>query len=222
MDSAHILPSMLIFGPQTELPSRKVLADLRAELVKNPSLSSLVSAIQDLPQFWKALAKFDPALDDTQTSKPLSDLQRWILHGEELPQVSSSLPNLLTVPATVILQITQYTRYITGTGLKHPHTRVLAGLQQASARNEDGIGAIAGTILRLAVCISAYVDQDIAFGPISSPRACVAVRWKDGNLHGKEEVDAVVQQFEDVGYSIVSLLPDSKTHMSTYRHISRA
>jgi hypothetical protein len=229
---------MLIFGPQTDLPSKRVLADLRRELVTSPSLLSLVSAIQDLPEFWKSLAKFDPALDEAHGAKLLSDLQHWVLHGGELPHVNSSLSNLLTVPVTVILQITQYTRYITGLGVKHPHAQVLAGLQKAgvqgfcigflgaiviaSARNEADIGAIAGTIVRLAVCISAYVDRDGSSGPNCSPRACMAVRWKDGNLHGKDEVDALVQQFEDVGYSMVFPLLESNTNMSTYRHISRA
>jgi hypothetical protein len=75
MDSAHVLPSMLIFGPQTELPSMTVLADLRGELVMNPSLLNLMSDFQDLPEFWTALAKFDPALDDAHGANSLSELR---------------------------------------------------------------------------------------------------------------------------------------------------
>ncbi|PVH96270.1 ketoacyl-synt-domain-containing protein [Periconia macrospinosa] len=213
MGSTNPLPSLLIFGPQMELPPKIVLANLRDELVKNQSLSSLVAAIENLPQFWRALANFDPELDEVQGAKYLSDLQHWISHGGEFPHRSSSVPNLLAVPVTVILQITQYTRYITGLGVKHPHLRVLAGLQKAgvqgfcigflgalivaNARNEAEIGAVAGTILRLAVCIGAYVDQDGGLGTTSPGSACIAVRWKEGNTNGKEEVAELVQQFAD-------------------------
>jgi hypothetical protein len=66
------LPSLLVFGPQTELPSQEVLAGLREELTKNPSLSSLRVAVEGLPRFWQTLTDFDP---DLRKSSLDSELQ---------------------------------------------------------------------------------------------------------------------------------------------------
>ena len=237
MASAHILPSMLIFGPQAELPSDAVMANLRDDLVNNRSLSTLVAAIEDLQQFWTALVDFDPRLNDAQGGKTLNELQYW-LHSGQLPDRNRDLPNLLTVPMTVILQITQYARYIAGLELKHPHVHILTELKEAgvqgfcigflsafiiaTARNEAEIGVIAATMLRLAVCIGAYVDKNVGYGESSSPSACIAVRWKDDTVRGREEVDVIVQQFKEVCYSVTTALSRSKANTSLCRHTYQA
>lgn len=55
MKPKTIIPSLLVFGPQSELPSQNVLADLRQELVNNPRLSGLHDAVKTLPKFWETL-----------------------------------------------------------------------------------------------------------------------------------------------------------------------
>lgn len=226
MSSTQPLPSLLIFGPQTQFPSAGVLAGLREELINNPSLSGLVEAIESLPQFWKALTEHDQTLDEPQGAKHVSDLRHWALYGGTLPHQDSGLINVFAVPVTVILQLTQYIRYITGLRITQPHLGILAGLRQAgvqgfcigflgalvvaSARSEADIGNVAGTILRLAVCIGAYVDNDGVNDTTTSSSACVAVRWKEGMANGKGEVSALIHSFD--GVSSVRSMTNSKTY----------
>ena len=199
MYSTHPKPSLLLFGPQTNLPPPNVLSSLRDELVKNQSLSSLVTAVKNLPQFWIELTEFDAELDKVPGARYLRELQHWVSHGGDFPL---NPPNILLVPTTVILQITQYTRYITGLGEKNAHLQFLAGLQKggiqgfcigflsaiivAIARNEAEIGVIAAIVLRLSVCIGACVDKDGVLDGSSSRSAGIAVRWKEDNPRGRE------------------------------------
>ncbi|CAI6331173.1 unnamed protein product [Periconia digitata] len=228
MSSTHHLPSLLIFGPQTDLPSQSALSSLREQLVNQQSLSSLVTAIKNLPDFWKELVKFDPELDKVAGIQSLSAFQHWVIHGGDFPIASSTSPNILLVPATVVLHITQYIAYLNGLRSEDPHLKVKGGLQNggvqgfcigflgaitiAISRNDADIGTTAANILRLAVCIGAYVDKDSLTFPRS---ACIAVRWKDDNAQGKDSVAALVQQFED---AYISSVNDSSSVTITARH----
>lgn len=105
MKPLAVVPSLLVFGPQTELPSLEVLAELRQELVKNPRLSSLQDAVKNLPRFWQTLTNFDPSLSRVPGAKYLDDLQRWIVDGDAFPHHLGDAPNVYSLPVTLILQI---------------------------------------------------------------------------------------------------------------------
>lgn len=215
MASLPALPSLLVFGPQTELPSQEVLAGLRQELTQNPSLLSLKVAVKDLLRFWHTLTDFDPELCQVPGAKYLSDFQHWILDGGAFPHHLTGNPNVYALSVTVVLQITQYIRYISGLGLKDPHRHILDGLVDggahgfcvgllsalavSSSQTEADIAAVAGTSVRLAVCIGAYVDKDGRFGELPDQKACVDVRWRDDNADGKDEVIALIRTYQDVG-----------------------
>ncbi|EFX05857.1 polyketide synthase [Grosmannia clavigera kw1407] len=163
---AH-LPSILVFGPQTELPLEKSLQDCRQELVENPRLSALRAAVGQLP-------------DNTVSHYGLA--------------------------VTVLVQITQYCRYLEIIG-KDAHRRVLDSVQSggvqgfcvgflstvavASSDDESNLGTLAAVALRLAVCIGAYVDADGARN--ADDYMSVAVRWQDENDEDKEKVAGIVQ-----------------------------
>lgn len=215
MGSLPALPSLLVFGPQTELPSQEVLAGLRQELTQNPALSSLKLAVKDLLRFWHTLTNFDPDLCQVPGARYLSDFQHWILDGGDFPHHLTINPNVFSLPVTVFLQITRYIRYIAGLGLKDPHRHILGGLLDggahgfcvgllsalavSSSQTEADIAAVAGTSLRVAVCIGAYVDKDGRFGELPDQKACLAVRWRDDNAKGKDEVIALIRTYQDVG-----------------------
>ena len=215
MASLPARPSLLVFGAQTELPSQEVLADLRRELTQNPSLSSLKDAAEDLLRFWHTLTEFDPDLRQVPGPQYLSDFQHWIAAGGAFPHHGSKNPNVYALPVTVLLQITQYMRYLGGLRVKEPHRHVLEGLRHGGAHGfcvgllsalavscgptEAAIAAVAGTSLRLAVCIGAYVDRDARFADTPDQKGCIAVRWKDDDAEGKDEVIALVRTFQDVG-----------------------
>lgn len=219
MKSLATIPSLLVFGPQTDLPSQEILAELRQELIENPRLSSLRDAVKNLPGFWQTLIDFDPSLSHVPGLNYLGDLQRWIVDGGAFPHHLSNLPNVYALPVTVILQITQYVRYLDRLGEKDPHRLVLKGLQAggiqgfcvgflsaiavSGSENEVEIAAAAAISFRLAVCVGAYVDQDGAFSEQPNQTACVAIRWRSDDVNEKEVTD-VVRTYPDVRHRILS------------------
>src|SRR5436190_3372991 len=178
MKSTAVFPSLLVFGPQTKFPSLKVLAELRQVLIENPRLTDLQKTVKNLPRFWETLTEFDPSLSHVPGAKYLSDLQRWIVDGVFQHDLDN-LPNVYTLPITILLQITLYVRYLSRLEVKDPHRFVLNGLKTggiqgfcvgfltaiavACSESEEDIVTIGAVILRLVVCIGAYVDQDGCF-----------------------------------------------------------
>lgn len=213
MKPLAVVPSLLVFGPQTELPSLEVLAELRPELVKNPRLSSLQDAVKNLPRFWQTLTNFDPSLSRVPGAKYLDDLQRWIVDGDAFPHHLGDAPNVYSLPVTLILQIIQYVRYLNRLGEKDPHRLVLEGLQAggiqgfcvgflsaiavSSSESAADIAAVAAVSLRLAVCIGAYVDQDGSFAEQANQTSCLSIRWRSDDVDEKEVAD-LIRTYPDV------------------------
>ena len=208
------LPSLLVFGPQTELPPEKILQDTRQELISSPRLAALKEAVIDLPQFWQGLVDFDPSLRHVPGGKYLGHLKQWVEDGGPFPHQQSNPPNHYALAVTVLLQITQYTRYLDQLG-KDSHRKVLnsvkagGGIQGfcagflsavavASSRSEADLGASAAIPLRLAVCIGAYVDQDGAYAPVVTEYMTVAIRWREGNADDEAEVAEIIRSIPDV------------------------
>ena len=203
MKLAAAKPSLLVFGPQTELPSQDVIDQLRQELIQTPQLSCLVDAVKNVTEFWKALVNFDPGLDHVSGAKSLTDLQQWVVEGGSLPNHKA---NTYLLPVTVILQITQYVRYLNQLNVTKPHSFLLKGLQVggiqgfcvgflgatavATSESEAEIAATAAVVLRLAVCIGAYVDRN-QLGRQSMKVGCVAIRWREDEVSEKEIVDLI-------------------------------
>ncbi|KAI3325977.1 ketoacyl-synt-domain-containing protein [Xylariaceae sp. AK1471] len=79
------LPSLMVFGPQTEFPPEKVLEDIRQELITSPWLFSLREAVNTLPQLWQDLIEFDPSLSQVPgaklTFKGSSQRRGWGIQG---------------------------------------------------------------------------------------------------------------------------------------------
>ena len=214
MDSSAVIPSLLVFGPVTEFPSQDVLAELRQELIKDPRLSTFQSAVENLPGFWQTLIDSDPDLSRVPGAEYLGDLRRWIVDGGLFPHHLGKTPNVYALPVTVILQVTQYFRYLSWLGVDDAHRRVIEGVQSggiqgfcggflsaiavSSSEKEANVGAVAAISLRLAVAIGAYVDQDGVFAEPPNKAACAAIRWRADDFSKKDEVIDLIRTYPDV------------------------
>lgn len=213
--SAENVPSMLVFGPQTDLPPHSVLEQLRQQLIRNPRLSALKAAVNDLPRFWKSLIKSDAKLKAIVRSQHLDNLKQWINDGGTPPHHSqSTLPNHYAIPVTVLLQIVQYITYLDQIG-KDSHQKVLekvkaGGIQGfcvgflsaiavGGSSNEDELIASASTTLRLAVAIGAYVDRDGLLSPEPTHYRAIALRWRDTNPEDKAKASDLINPISGVG-----------------------
>ncbi|KAI1205468.1 BcPKS19, polyketide synthase [Annulohypoxylon truncatum] len=230
MTHSKPFPSLLVFGPQAGFPSQEVLEDLRQELIGNPQLSALASAAAELPQFWETLVEFDDSLQLLPGPKYLNELKQWVKEGGPFPNHNIS-PNLYALPATILLQISQYARYLRQLG-NGSHHQVLesvsaAGVQGfcvgfisativASSKTEADIGPIAAAGLRLALCIGAYVDLD-QINEYIDGFACVAIRWREGNAEEKAKIDTIIQSYpESYGPLSTNGLPNGSKPFDEY------
>lgn len=159
------------------------------------------------------LVQFDPELCQVPGASYLGDLDRWVREGGAFPHGHSEAPNHYGLAVTLLLQITQYTRWLGHLG-NHAHSRVLKSLEAggiqgfcsgflssiavASAETETDLGSTAAVALRLAVCVGAYVDHDGMYSQTPEEYSCVAVRWKEVSSDGKAKVAKVIQSFSNV------------------------
>lgn len=120
------VPSLLVFGPQTQLPTWDTLSPLRQEIVTNNRLSDLRIAVKHLPEFWKTLTSFDRSLSRVPGTRYLTQIQLWIEHGGGLTDHSTGdLSNIYAFPLTFLIQILQYSRYLSKIGGEDLHKSVL-------------------------------------------------------------------------------------------------
>ncbi|KAK8054708.1 Methylphloroacetophenone synthase [Apiospora phragmitis] len=203
------LPSLLVFGPQGDIALEKAHQSLHLELSSSTRLSALREAVDDLPQFWETLVDFDPSLRQVPGAKYLGQLKQWLNGAGPIPHSQQAdLPNHYALAISVLLQITQYTRYLDHLG-HDSHRRLLdstksGGVQGfcvgflsavavVTSKAEADIGASAATALCLAVCIGAYVDLDGACYSTPTEYRATALRWRAGNAEDKAEVVAVLE-----------------------------
>ncbi|KAI0838314.1 BcPKS19, polyketide synthase [Hypoxylon sp. FL0890] len=208
MASSEALPSLLVFGPQSRFPPEEVLEDLRQELVANPHLSPLANAVDELPRFWETLVDFDETLLVVSGVGYLDQLRQWVRKGGSFPHRQGCTENIYTLPAAILLQISQYARYLRSLG-ENSHRLVLesvkdAGIQGfcvgfisavavASSETEVDLGFAAALGFRLAILIGAYVDLDTSWSRADGGAACVAIRWRDPNE--KDELDGIIKEY---------------------------
>lgn len=209
-------PSLLLFGSQTTWPSPEQSLHLRTSLLREPRLRTFVKAIEDLPDFWAVLVGFDPALQSVPGIEAYRALRHWLEHGH-LVWKKGPAPNVLYTPLTVIIHLIHYFHYLASTECSLAHADVLGKLQiggvqgfctgflsavaLACSQNEEDIGIFGAVILRLAVCIGAYVDLDSRSCSPQSEAVCLAVRWK--SEAGKEKFAQNLSRYPGVGGSWV-------------------
>jgi hypothetical protein len=227
------LPSLLLFGPQTEFPSPQALDQVRTELTSNKFLSTLVEAVNDLPRFWQDLTEFDADLQNVPGIRYLGLIGHWVRESRPFALDETHLPNHFVLPVTILLQITQYTRYLSRFGADG-HRKVLEGVKvggiqgfcvgflsaiaAASSSREEDLGTAAASAIRLAVCIGAYVDRDGAYSSQPTEYKAVAIRWKEGNARGKDNVLNLIKSISTASKGFLA----RRLCLTSIRHIFQA
>jgi hypothetical protein len=206
------LPSLVVLGPQTPSPSAEHLSQLRQVLLNDHRLRTFLAAIKDLPDLWPILVEANPALTQVPGLQLLKGIKRWIDHGDFPTQTSETLPNVLSTPLTVIIQIVEYFNYLKhlGPGISHAQildsvqnggfqgfcTGFLAAIALACSEDERDISELGAVALRLAVCVGAYVDLDGRFAHPPRETSCFTVRWTAAI--GKAQVFNILKGYPDV------------------------
>jgi len=206
------LPSMVVLGPQTPLPSAEYLVQLRSALLGDRRLATFRAAVKDLPNLWPTLVTADPRLKPVPGLQLLEDIKKWIEHGDHASWTSEILPNIISTPLTVMIHIVEYFIYLEHIGPSVSHSKVLESVQSggiqgfctgflaaaalASSTHEEEINEYGAVALRLAVCIGAYVDLDERFANPPGKTSCITVRWLPSI--GKSQLLNIIKDYPDV------------------------
>nr|BCP96883.1 non-reducing polyketide synthase [Penicillium shearii] len=208
------LPSAIVCGPQTNLPSQRNLDWLRSYLTQRPDVEHLLQAVLELPDLLSALQEHDHDLRLIPASS-LKDLREWCLDHSIILQIPETLPNVLLAPLTVLIHIIQYLEYCDHLSSEDVHARVrqsirnggfqglctgsLSAAALACSTTRPEIGQNAAVALKLAMCVGAYVDLGLAL-EADSPMTCFIARWRHGSQ--REDVDQILNNFPQAYISV--------------------
>ena len=196
--AAMAFPSMIAFGSQTTWPSSEYLFQLRAALLLEPRLRHLLVAIKELPRLWQELVSHDSRLTAVPGHACLEELVEWVNHGE-FRSTFAMPPNVLTMPLTIVIHISQYFRYLDGLQSNHADvmenlslggvqgfcTGLLSAIAVACSKNEGDVNTFSVVAMKLALSIGAYVDLDGAFANEANETTSIAVRWRSEAGHNR-------------------------------------
>ncbi|KAI1397279.1 hypothetical protein F4819DRAFT_503577 [Hypoxylon fuscum] len=138
---------VLLFGQQPPHFGKEPVDELRSSLSDGTAQKWILDMVAELPCYWVALTKKIPEIENTIPGvKLLTDLDSWLRHGLDVEQESQ--PNMITTPLAVLVQVTQYWRYLeinatkNGNRGKRDQTDFQADFLERQKRNNNKVEAI--------------------------------------------------------------------------------
>lgn len=208
------MTDLFLCGPQARFPSPPELETLRKVLLQHRGLYEyLESTLKDLSRLLRQLSDYDSILNRvvSASSALVELLSQWLGTGN-LSLPIETLPNVVALPFTVLLQIALYLKHInaadgptyrkTVQSLGHHGVQGFCiGFLTAAAisfsRNEEQLAEYTATSLRLAMCIGAYIDHNTLYGEKSSPACTLSVRGSEENF-SKSELESLLAPYKRV------------------------
>ena len=212
MEGSATPPSLILCGPQAQLPSSDDAKHLHQVLSSRGMTQRLSATVDNLPTIFQQLADKDNDLNRVPGVDALGYLQQWLESGQ-LPSPSEVLPNVVALPLTVILQIAQFLQYLDRIAVDSSYQSLLDSVQQhgvqgfcagfltaaaiAFSENDEELAKTAAVSLRLATCVGAYIDRNGLYANPPNPACAFSVRWKSED-HTKEKVISELKRFPKV------------------------
>ncbi|KAL8709501.1 MAG: hypothetical protein Q9220_005743 [cf. Caloplaca sp. 1 TL-2023] len=221
VDDTHSLSlsetTVLLFGPQVLSFDQQEFQKLSTAL-SDGDHSWILTTIAELPTLWTDLIQEIPALASVDGERLLQDfkhaIETGVYHGAK-----TDLPNFILTPLVVVIQLTQYCRYLNIRFSKHQTnddcqvaltksnagtlgfcTGLLSALAISSSSNQSDIEKYGAVAIRLAMLIGAIVDaQEVSSGHAKS----YAVAWNT-----PDQGTQMMQIVEDFPEAYASVLYD--------------
>ncbi|KAL2067491.1 hypothetical protein VTL71DRAFT_1916 [Oculimacula yallundae] len=220
-----MVPSLVLCGPQVNLPSSKYLSQIRQSLLNHGFLHEFLAAIDDLPRLWGILIEYEPQLSSVPGLECIEAIKTWLSEGVALNPPREAL-NVFFTPLTVIFHIVEYMTFIQTNGEGITHSSILetaksAGIQGfctgfltaaalSLSEDEDDICTFGGVALRLALCIGAFIDLAGPFSRSTLETSCLSVRLRD--LEKRNIINEIVAKHTNAYVSVIS---DKNTYTIT-------
>lgn len=105
--------TILLFGPQIQSSNKESLEILRRTLSETPIRNWILETVADLLTYWHALTNKIPKIASTVPGdRFLTELNSWLENDLDEGKELIDLPNMVLTPLVVIIQLTQYWRYL--------------------------------------------------------------------------------------------------------------
>ncbi|KAJ8066571.1 hypothetical protein OCU04_005623 [Sclerotinia nivalis] len=211
--------TLFLCGPQARLPASQELDQLRKVLLSHETLcESLNSTLKDLPKLFGQLTASDTSLKQVPAAESIESLSQWLKSGK-LSVPADKLLNVAALPFAVLLQITLYVQHMDNTDAGSDYSHTLRSLQKYGVQgfctgfltaaaidlsgNEEQLAVNTATSLRLAMCIGAYIDQNVMSVESLSPVCALSVRWKQDQF-SKAQLEGILSGYSHAYISCIT------------------
>lgn len=197
--------TIFLFGPHVGTFTKQSMETLIRPISQGPHRDWILDTISGLPTYWNGLNSIRPEVARAVPgSSQLAELDSWLRHGATDIPSGSTLPSIIVGPLVVLLQLTQYWRYLELLHQGQPPADLqasvvaasksdskfetlgfcfglLGALSVASASNRQDFHKYGATAVRLAMLIGALVDAREVWDKTSGKGGSIsfAIAWLD-------------------------------------------
>ena len=204
--------TILLFGPQALSFQGDTFRHLKSIVLNDAANRWILEVLAELPVLFKTFSKRFSKLQTISGEQLLEDLNDWFKTAK-VPSASFHLPNILLSPLVVLIQLTQYSKYLT---LAHPEsghgqylyashnqktetvgfcTGMLSALAVSSAGTQAQFQRYGAVAVRLAALIGAIVDAQDTLDEDGGSRS-FATAWNSSEK--RMEMTKILKQFPGV------------------------
>jgi hypothetical protein len=183
MNQSRFSPSVVVFGPQGYSPPADELDYLHSWLQDHAGGIQWVRDIQQMPKIWERYVQHTPELASLDGHFQIQCFVEWVNGRRGSPQPATDgdggkcMSGVIAVPLLVILQLSQYYRFLHLSELSHEQflrrlcgddetwgsvqgycTGFLVAAAIASSMTEDELNANATAAVNLSIGVGAYSD----------------------------------------------------------------
>ncbi|OIW25922.1 hypothetical protein CONLIGDRAFT_512814 [Coniochaeta ligniaria NRRL 30616] len=154
LDNGSCESTIFLFGPHVGTFTKQSMEKLIRPISQGPHRDWIMDTIAGLPFYWDALSSKMPEIASAIPGpKQLADLDSWLRHGAVEVAPDGTLPSIMVGPLVVLIQLTQYWRYLELTHKGEPTADVQASLVASTKNNKkvESLGFCAGLLGALAV-----------------------------------------------------------------------
>lgn len=206
--------SLIVCGPQIDIPDTNYLSHLRSILIHDPNLRTLRQEAIELTELWSLLVAREPALSRVAASPALRGLAEWITNGDvtALRVAERTSRNMLLAVLTVLAHILEYAANLNhgddnrgdvhvksledvrDGGIQGLCIGLLSATALASSRTRAQVAKNGAIALRLALCVGACIDHEETQS--EEQTICLTARWSSS--HREQAFMKVFNSFPQV------------------------
>ncbi|KAH6850662.1 hypothetical protein B0I37DRAFT_428876 [Chaetomium sp. MPI-CAGE-AT-0009] len=214
--------NIFLFAPHVGTFTKQSIEKLVRPLAVSAHRDWILDTIAGLPTYWDALANKIPNIGGAIPGRrQLADLDSWFRHGAgDVAQNEATLPSIVVGPLVVLIQLTQYWRYLELTrpsNLEHSadlQAHLIARQKQPGAKVET-LGFCAGLLAAVAVASAGDRQEFQKYGAVAVRLAMMAgalidgqEAWDQGNGKGGSVSYAIAWRGQKPGEEATRIVKD--------------